>query len=229
MDSSSSSCPQVVEDCFGILKLYSDGSIFRTKDVKYQVPTHDDGSTIWKDSLFDTENNLKQRIYKPRNFSSSNIDQKLPVVYYFHAGGFCFTSKNAHNTCLSLCSGLQAVVICPYYRLAPEHRLPAAIEDAVSALKFMQNQLVSCGSSCDDATWLGDGVDLDRVFIFGDSSGGNIAHHLAVQFGPGSPELRPIRIRGYILLSPFFGGVIRAKSEEENPNEDFWTQDVYDQ
>ncbi|KAL3532206.1 hypothetical protein ACH5RR_005727 [Cinchona calisaya] len=231
MDSSSPSPqPKVIEDCFGVLKLYNDGSIFRSKNTTYEVQTQDDGSTTWKDCLFDKDNNLQQRIYKPKSFcfSSSSNDQKLPVVYYFHAGGFCFTSKNAHNTCLSLCSGLQAIIICPYYRLAPEHRLPAAVEDAVSALKFMQQQVLLC-ESCDDEEWVFEGVDSERVFVFGDSSGGNIAHHLAVRLGLGSPELKPIRVRGYVLLSPFFGGVNRTKSEEDSPNEDFWSQEIYDQ
>ncbi|XP_071911831.1 strigolactones hydrolase CXE15-like [Coffea arabica] len=230
MDSSSSSstAQQAIEDCFGVLKLYSDGSISRTSHKEHQVKTHDDGSAIWKDCCFDSNNNLQQRVYKPKNhyYSSSNKNEyrkNLPVVYYLHAGGFCFTSRNAHNTCLSLCSGLQALIICPYYRLAPEDRLPAALEDAVTGLKFLQAQALRESREVDHEKWLFDigGVDVDRVFIFGDSSGGNIAHHLAIQLGSGSLELSPIRVRGYILLSPFFGGVFRTKSEEESPKEDF--------
>ncbi|KAL4370562.1 hypothetical protein S245_019456 [Arachis hypogaea] len=61
----------------------------------------------------------------------------------------------------------------------------------------------------------------------GDSSGGNIAHHLAVRFGPGSREIKPVRIRGYVLLAPFFGGVVRTKSEE-GPSERMLTLDLLD-
>nr|XP_027066519.1 probable carboxylesterase 15 [Coffea arabica] len=120
---------------------------------------------------------------------------------------------------------------CPYYRLAPEDRLPAALEDAVTALKFLQAQALRESREVAHEKWLFDigGVDVDRVFIFGDSSGENIAHHLAIQLGSGSLELSPIRVRGCILLSPFFGGIIRTKSEEESPKEDFWSQEIYDQ
>ncbi|CAI9097529.1 OLC1v1033977C1 [Oldenlandia corymbosa var. corymbosa] len=232
--------PAVVEECFGLLKLYSDGSISRVDPntiPNYRVETRDDGSAVWKDCVFDPENNLPQRIYVPKDHhhshSSSPAEKiRLPVVYYFHAGAFCFPSLNAHNVCLSLCSGLQAIVISPFFRLAPEHRLPAAVEDALGALEYLQNQAATSEKTdaliCGD--WLRrDGVDFDRVFIFGDSSGGNIAHHLAVLLGAGSPDLRPIRVRGYILLSPFFGGVERTKREQENPHEERWTQEIYDQ
>ena len=41
-----------------------------------------------------------------------------------------------------------------------------------------------------------------------------MAHHLAVQLGAGSPELEPVRVRGYVLMAPFFGGSVRTRSEE---------------
>lgn len=77
-------------------------------------------------------------------------------------------------------------------------------------------------------TWLDGGdVDFERVFVLGDSSGGNITHHLAVQFGAGSPELRPVRVRGYVLMAPFFGGVARTKSEE-GPSEAVLNLEILD-
>ncbi|KAA8516849.1 hypothetical protein F0562_017333 [Nyssa sinensis] len=156
--------------------------------------------------------------------SSSN---KLPIVFFLHGGGFCVGSRtwpNCHNCCLRLSSGLQALVVAPDYRLAPEHRLPAAMNDAVSALKWLQTQALSDNPE----TWLCDGVDLDRVFILGDSSGGNIAHHLAIQIGLGSPELEPVRVRGYVLLAPFFGGTVRTKSEAEGPLEPILNLEMLD-
>lgn len=116
---------------------------------------------------------------------------------------------------MRLASGLQAVVLAPDYRLAPEHRLPAAVDDAVEAVRWLQRQGLS-GSGGD--AWLNNGdVDFDRVFIVGDSSGGNIAHHLAVRFGSGSREMDPVQVRGYVLLAPFFGGEVRTESEEGPP------------
>uniref|UniRef100_A0A7N2L5S2 Uncharacterized protein n=1 Tax=Quercus lobata TaxID=97700 RepID=A0A7N2L5S2_QUELO len=48
----------------------------------------------------------------------------------------------------------------------------------------------------------------------GDSFGGNVAHHVALRLGVGLVELEPVRVRGYVLLVPFFGGSVKTRSEE---------------
>ncbi|XAR64822.1 Carboxylesterase [Bertholletia excelsa] len=216
--------PHVVEDCFGLLKLYSDGSIFRSPDIDLKIPIQDDGSAEWKDRLFDENHGLHLRLYRPRNLPPGI---KLPIVLYIHGGGFCFGSRsypNFHNSCLSLTSGLQALLVAPDHRLAPEHRLPAAIDDVHGALRWLQAQAISDNGD----EWLRERTDLARVFVLGDSSGGNLAHHLAVRLGAGSAELSPARIRGYILLAPFFGGTVMTASEKQRPSEAFWNMDMYD-
>ncbi|KAL2505463.1 putative carboxylesterase [Abeliophyllum distichum] len=102
---------------------------------------------------------------------------------------------------------LPRVVISPDYRLAPEHCLLATMDDALNAVKWPQIQALSNNPD----PWLSDEVDFDRVFIVGDSSGGNLAHHLAVKLGLGSSEMSPVRVRGYVLMAPFFGGTERTK------------------
>ncbi|GAB4824576.1 hypothetical protein Ancab_007449 [Ancistrocladus abbreviatus] len=164
------------------------------------------------------------RLYKPA--SSTSLTQ-LPIFYYIHGGGFCIGSRtwpNCQNYCLSLSSRLQAVVISTDYRLAPENRLPAAIEDGFAAVKWLQAQAVSENPD----TWLSDVADFSRVFISGDSAGGNIAHNLAARLGYMSPELAPLRIRGYVLLAPFFGGTERTKSEAEGPKDAFLNLQLID-
>ncbi|CAI9780264.1 unnamed protein product [Fraxinus pennsylvanica] len=218
----------VVEDHLGILQILSNGSIFRLeeKDIVFPMKVHDDGSVIWKDCLYDKKHDLHLRLYKPR--SPPNPTTKLPILFFLHGGGFIVGSRtwpNFQNCCLRLASGLQALVVAPDYRLAPENRLPAAVDDALSAVKWLQDEILAGNNS--DA-WVRDGVDLDRVFIVGDSSGGNLAHHLAVKLGPGSPELAPVRVRGYVLLAPFFGGIVRTKSEAEGLSEPFLNLQVLD-
>ncbi|KAG8376829.1 hypothetical protein BUALT_Bualt09G0104500 [Buddleja alternifolia] len=213
------SLPHIIEDCLGIVQVFSDGSIFRSPDnINFPMKVQDDGSAVWKDHLFDTNHNLHLRLYKPRSYSAA----KLPILYFFHGGGFCVGSRtwpNCHSCCLRLASELQAIVVAPDYRLAPEHRLPAAVDDAVIAVKWLQNQAMMLKSGGGDE-WLENG-DFERVFIVGDSSGGTLAHHLAVEFRRGSPELAPVRVRGYVLMAPFFGGTVRTKSEAEGPPEQF--------
>ena len=113
--------------------------------------------------------------------------------------------------------------MAPDFRLAPEHRLPAALDDAWSSLKWLQGQALSEKRE----EWLSEGVDLERVFVVGDSSGGNMAHHLAVRLGAGSPELEPVRVRGYVLMAPFFGGSVRTGSEE-GPSEALLNLEILD-
>lgn len=115
--------------------------------------------------------------------------------------------------------------MAPDYRLAPEHRLPDAMEDGISALRWLKAQVLSGNKG--DAWVKGGGVDFDQVFVLGDSSGGNMAHHMAVQLGAGSVDLDPVRVRGYVLLAPFFGGVARTKSEE-GPSEQMLSLEILD-
>ncbi|KAK9939261.1 hypothetical protein M0R45_015964 [Rubus argutus] len=178
------------EECRGVLRVYSDGSIVRSPKPSFDVPVHDDGSVAWKDVVFDHIHQLQLRLYKPAVSKS-----RLPIFYYIHGGGFCIGSRawpNCQNYCFQLALSLQAVVVSPDYRLAPEHRLPAAIEDGFAAVKWLQAQAVSE----EPDTWLTD--------------------------------LAPVRVRGYVLLAPFFGGTIPSKSEAEGPKEAFLNWELID-
>lgn len=232
------SLPHIVEDCMGVLQVFSDGTVHRRHDADIDFPFRpvvDDASVAFKDVVYDKKLGLSLRLYKPK---PSNSVSKTPVVVYFHGGGFCVGSRlwpNCHNCCLRLASGLEAVVVSPDYRLAPEHKLPAAVDDAARALEWL------AGDDCLGDAWLGhEGLDLDRVFVLGDSSGGNMAHHLAVRLGSAgsvnaatSPVPVPVRVRvrvpvrGFVLLAPFFGGVVRTKSEE-GPSEALLNLEILD-
>ncbi|CAJ1979077.1 unnamed protein product [Sphenostylis stenocarpa] len=223
MSTTSDSEATVVEECRGVLHVYSDGSIVRSSRSSFNVPVNDDGTVLWKDVVFDPSHHLQLRLYKPADSAGS----RLPVFYFFHGGGFCIGSRtwpNWHNYCFRLASQLRAVVVAPDYRLAPENRLPDAIEDGFTAVKWLQAQAV--GNEPDP--WLSHVADFSRVFISGDSAGGNMAHHLAARLGFGSPELAPVRVRGYILLGPFFCGTIRTISEAEGPKDAFLNLELID-
>ncbi|KAL8549594.1 hypothetical protein ACS0TY_008439 [Phlomoides rotata] len=216
--------PHEVENCRGVLRVYSDGSIWRSEKPSFEMAVQDDGSVLWKDVVFDAKHGLQLRLYKPAKPSSS----KLPIFYYIHGGGFCIGSRtwpNCQNYCFKLASQLQAVIISPDYRLAPENRLPAAIEDGYLALKWLQAE---AAAREEPDAWLTDVADFSRVFVSGDSAGGNIAHNLAVRLGVDSPELAPVRVRGYVYLAPFFGGTVRTKFEAEGPKDAFLNIELID-
>ncbi|KAL7226288.1 hypothetical protein ACSBR1_021410 [Camellia fascicularis] len=175
-----------------------------------------------KDVQFDSINNLYLRLYKPTTSSSA----KLPIFFYIHGGSFCIGSRtwpNCQNYCFRLALDLQALIISPDYRLAPENWLPAAIEDDYMAVKWLTLQ-----TQAKSDLWLGDVADFSRVFISGDSSGGNMAHHLAVRLRAGSGELDSMRVRGYVLLAPFFGGTILTRFEAEGPKDAFLNWELID-
>ena len=153
----------------------------------------------WKDVVYDETYNLGLRVFVP-----SDGAEKLPVLVYFHGGGFVinsFASPEFHAACLRLAAELPAVVLSADYCLAPEHRLPAAHDDAETLFSWLRAQAAATGDP-----WLSESADFGRVFVSGDSAGASIAHHVAVRVGSGSLATGAARVAGCALLYPYFGG-----------------------
>ncbi|CAD6226668.1 unnamed protein product [Miscanthus lutarioriparius] len=225
---------EVAEDLFGFLRVLSDGTVLRSPAGPVFCPTTFPGthpSVQWKEAVYDKAKNLRVRMYKPTPAPTASAgEQKLPVLVHFHGGGFCLGSctwANVHEFCLRLAADAGAVVLSAGYRLAPEHRLPAAFDDGVGFMRWLRDQSVAA-SAADG--WLTEAADFRRVFVTGDSAGGTIAHHLAVRAGSGSSAAEPglVTVRGYVLFMPFFGGVRRTASEAECPEEAFPNLDLVD-
>lgn len=239
MASSEADAPRVVDECRGVLFVYSDGSVVRRSQPGFSMPVRDDGTVEWKDATFDEARGLGLRLYRPRDWERGGR-RSLPVFFYYHGGGFCIGSRawpNCQNYCLRLAADLGALVVAPDYRLAPEHRLPAAIDDGAAAVLWLVAQAQGRGAESEGGggagdPWVAEAADLGRVFVSGDSAGGTIAHHLAVRFG--SPEGRAelaapaAAIRGYVQLMPFFGGVERTRSEAQCPDDAFLNRPLND-
>ncbi|KAE8771780.1 putative carboxylesterase 7 [Hordeum vulgare] len=107
------------------------------------------------------------------------------------------------------------IAVSVNYRLAPEHTLPAAYDDSWTALQWvLSNASRGSGSG---SSWLSKYGDMSRLFVGGDSAGGNIAHNLAMragqQGGQDAGDIRP-PIKGVALLDPYFlGGHASAWAE----------------
>jgi acetyl esterase len=98
------------------------------------------------------------RIYRPP------ADRPLPVVVYFHGGGFVIGDIATHDTiCQRLAGGVPAVVVSVDYRLAPEHRFPAAVVDCDAATAWVSAHASEFGG------------DPARLAVAGDSAGGNLS------------------------------------------------------
>ena len=99
------------------------------------------------------------RIYRPARMSGP-----VPTVVYAHGGGFVFCDLDSHDgLCRSFANLIPAVVVSVDYRLAPEHRWPAAAEDVLAVAQWAARNADALGG------------DADRIVVGGDSAGGNVA------------------------------------------------------
>ncbi|KAL5217600.1 hypothetical protein ABZP36_018284 [Zizania latifolia] len=229
---SSAPAPHVVEDCGPNLQLLSDGTVIRLADYNILplpvLPPALSAAVQWKDVVYDAGSGLKLRVYRPPR---AVIGEKLPVLVYFHGGGYAigsFEMENFHACCLRFAYELPAVVLSADYRLAPEHRLPAAHDDAASVMSWVRDQAVAVGDGAGDP-WLAESAHFGRVFVSGDSAGGGIVHQVAVRLGSGLLVVDPVRVAGCVPLFPYFGGEERSRSEAEYPPGPYLTLPLSDQ
>ncbi|KAK7380212.1 hypothetical protein VNO78_32712 [Psophocarpus tetragonolobus] len=150
------------------------------------------------------------RIYLPR--AALDRGYKLPLIVFFHGGGFIYLSAAStifHEFCFNMAHNVHAVVASIEYRLAPEHRLPAAYDDAMEALHWIKTN---------QNDWLTEYVDYSNVFLMGSSAGGNIAYIAGLRAAAENDHRIP-KIKGLILVQPFFSGTHMTNSERRLVNE----------
>ncbi|CAO1947692.1 unnamed protein product [Urochloa humidicola] len=164
---------------------------------------HDASGVASKDVTIDPATNVSVRLYLPP-IAAAGAAAKLPVVVYFHGGGFMVESADSapyHRYLNALTARAGAVVVSVDYRRVPEHRLPAAYDDSWAALSW--TLAAARGSASPPEPWLAEHGDPARVFLAGDSAGANIAHNVAMRAG-GAGEVLPAAIRGVLLVHPYF-------------------------
>jgi acetyl esterase len=103
---------------------------------------------------------LRIRIYRP----AGTVARLLPTILYFHGGGWVIGSLEGYDlACRFFCARSGCAVISVDYRLAPEHKFPAAIDDGLAAYRWLANEAAELG------------LDPARIILAGDSAGGTIA------------------------------------------------------
>src|SRR3984885_13064422 len=127
---------------------------------------------------------IPARIYTPLKLR--NAGGLAPCLVFFHGGGWGIGNLDSHDVvCRKLADEGQLIVISIDYRLAPEHKFPAAVNDVVAA-----------------TTWIADhakqlGIDASRLTVGGDSAGGNLAAVVAISARDNGPA-----IAGQVLIYP---------------------------
>jgi acetyl esterase len=106
---------------------------------------------------------LRVRVYTPHG------EPPFPIVIWFHGGGWVVGTLDTYDSlCRALAAAVPAVVVAVDYRLAPEDRFPAAVEDGYAATLWASRNAAALGGS------------QQRLAVAGDSAGGNLAAVVAL-------------------------------------------------
>lgn len=108
---------------------------------------------------------IDARVYTPR----TDTKGPLPVIAYWHGGGFVIADLDVYDASpRALAKNAGAIVVSLDYRRAPEHKFPAAHDDAFAGYKWVTANAASFGG------------DPKRIAVAGESAGGNLAMHVAI-------------------------------------------------
>ncbi|XP_004290227.1 PREDICTED: 2-hydroxyisoflavanone dehydratase-like [Fragaria vesca subsp. vesca] len=216
-----STTKEIVSEIPNLIKHYKDGTVERLIADPHVPPSLNDPQTgvSSKDITISHNPLVSARLYLP---AQNQSQKQLPIFVYFHAGGFFCSSAFSfyhHRYLNRLVSEAQVIAVSVEYRLAPESPLPAAYEDSWLSLQWVASHSLHEDDTCNNKEpWLADFGDFDRVYIGGDSAGGNISHNIAIKAGVESLN-GGVKILGAILSHSGFWGSTPIGSEPRG--EDF--------
>jgi len=145
------------------------------------------------------------RIYTPAG------DGPFPVLVYFHGGGWVIGDLDTQDgACRALANRAGSVVVSVDYRLAPEHKFPAALEDTYAATEWVAGNAANINA------------DPARIAIGGDSAGGNLAAATAQK----ARDLGGPRLAFQLLVYPVTDGACDSASYRDNANGYLLTNDM---
>ncbi|MFN5574081.1 MAG: alpha/beta hydrolase, partial [Bradyrhizobium sp.] len=128
---------------------------------------------------------IPARLYRPKTIRHNG--GLAPALVFFHGGGWVIGNLDSHDVvCRALAHEGELIVVSIDYRLAPEHKFPAAVDDAVAATRWVADQAASLG------------IDDTRLSVGGDSAGGNLAAVVALSARDGQGP----KLSGQVLIYP---------------------------
>ncbi|KAL1207825.1 putative carboxylesterase 1 [Cardamine amara subsp. amara] len=175
-------------------RIFKNGHIQRLVPETFVPPSlNPENGVVSKDTVYSPEKNLSLRIYLP-----NTTGEKIPLLIYFHGGGFIMEtafSSIYHTFLTSTVSAAGCIAVSVDYRRAPEHPIPIAYEDSWDAIKWIFTHISGSGSE----DWLNKHADFSNVVFAGDSAGSNIVHHMGIRAGK-----EKLTVSGMILCHPYF-------------------------
>jgi acetyl esterase len=131
---------------------------------------------------------LPLRLFRPARAAGGGA---LPLLVYFHGGGWTIGDLDTHDVlCRQLALAGDCAVLSVDYRLAPEHRFPAAVDDCVAATRWAHGQAGALG------------VDARRIVVGGDSAGGNLAAVVSLTERDVARPGAGVPLAGQLLIYP---------------------------
>jgi acetyl esterase len=154
----------------------------RVRDAARKVPSRPVPIASVEDrSIPGPLGSIPVRVYRPSD------ESKLPIVVYYHGGGFTSGDLDTHDgLCRKISNRSGAILVSVAYRIAPEHVFPAAVEDAYASLQWAAQDGVGISG------------DPSRIAVAGDSAGGNLAAVVALK----SRDLNGPKIALQVLYYP---------------------------
>jgi len=138
------------------------------------------------------------RQYRPL---AAVADEVLPALVYFHGGGWTIGDLDTHDTlCRELANAAGCAVLSVDYRLGPEHRFPAAVDDAIAATRWVHDNAAALK------------IDAARLAVGGDSAGGNLAAVVAIA----ARDAGDLPLAFQLLIYPALDMHCRAASHTTN-------------
>jgi acetyl esterase len=141
---------------------------------------------------------IPARIYTPTRLRKAS--GLAPALVFFHGGGWVIGDLDSHDVvCRKLADEGELMVVSVDYRLAPEHKFPAAVDDAIAATKWIAGNARQLG------------IDAAGLMVGGDSAGGNLAAVVAIAARDGDgPD-----IAGQVLIYPAIDFAMTHPSHSE--------------
>ena len=141
---------------------------------------------------------IPARIYTPRKLRKAS--GLAPCLVFFHGGGWVIGNLDTHEVvCQKLAHEGELIVISVDYRLAPEHKFPAAANDAITATKWVAANAGQLG------------IDAGHLLVGGDSAGGNLAAVVALAARDGDGP----KLAGQLLIYPATDFAMKHPSHSE--------------